>query len=620
MEHFDVIVVGGGHAGLEAAAAASRLGCRVGLVTMRREDLGTMSCNPAIGGVGKGHLVREIDALDGLMGRLGDASAIQYRLLNRRKGAAVRGPRVQADRSLYRAATHAALGAFPTLTIVIGEAADLLRDGKRISAVVLADGTRLGARSVVLATGTFLGGTIHIGDQKRAAGRMGDAAAGRIAGALRELGLNTKRLKTGTPPRLDGRSIGWGSLGLQESDACPSYLSFRTGSRASAQIACGVTHTNPRTHDIIRTNLHRSAMYGGAISGAGPRYCPSIEDKIVRFSDKDSHQIFLEPEGLQTPTVYPNGLSTSLPADVQTDYLRSIPGLEAVRITQPGYAVEYDFIDPRALDRRLAVKELTNLFFAGQINGTTGYEEAAAQGLVAGLNAATTALDESEPVTFSRTSSYIGVMIDDLVTNGASEPYRMFTSRAEFRLSLRADNADQRLTPQGRALGLVSAQRWEMFSEKMEALEAGRTLLRAQRYSPDTIAACGFDIARDGTRRSAMTILGRADLGRDCLRRLDARLPDTDVLEQLEIEAHYEPYLRRQSLDAEMLAREERVPLPGTLNYREVPGLSAELRQKLSATRPGTVAEARRIEGITPAALALLVALAKRDRNGRRFT
>lgn len=619
MKQFGVIVVGGGHAGVEAAAAAARLGCSVALVTMRPQDLGTMSCNPAIGGVGKGHLVREIDALDGLMGELADAAAIQFRLLNRRKGPAVRGPRVQADRALYRSATAAALARHAMVTVVIGEAVDLKRSGTAINGVILADGSAVLGSSVVLATGTFLGATIHVGNEVKSAGRLGDGAAGRMGSALRDLGLRTTRLKTGTPPRLDGRSIDWHSLELQESDDEATFLSFATRRRVNPQVACGVTHTNARTHDIIRANLHRSAMYGGEITGAGPRYCPSIEDKIVRFADKTAHQVFLEPEGLDTATVYPNGLSTSLPADVQLGYLQSIRGLEEVRVLQPGYAVEYDFIDPRALDHGLAVRVADNLFFAGQINGTTGYEEAAAQGLVAGVNAALHARGEA-PQRFSRTTSYIGVMIDDLVSNGASEPYRMFTSRAEFRLSLRADNADQRLTALGREAGIVGDRRWAAFSDKMEALQQGRELLSRQQFSPDAIAAKGFEISKDGQRRSALEILGRADLGIACAGALGVMLPESAVLEQLETEAQYQPYLERQQKDADALVRDEGVSIPAGLEYEKVPGLSAEVREKLASARPATLAQARRIEGMTPAALALLTALSKRRDDARRFT
>ena len=578
-----------------------------------------MSCNPAIGGVGKGHLVREVDALDGLMGRLADSAAIQFRLLNRRKGPAVRGPRVQADRAIYRAATQSTRAQIAEVTIVIGEAVDLARTGNVVNGVILADSSTVRSSSVVLATGTFLGATIHVGHEVTSAGRLGDVAAGRMGAALRDLGLKTTRLKTGTPPRLDGKTIDWHSLALQESDSEATFLSFQTRRRVNRQVACGVTHTNSRTHDIIRQNLQRSAMYGGEITGAGPRYCPSIEDKIVRFADKDGHQVFLEPEGLTTSTVYPNGLSTSLPADIQVDYLRSISGLENVAVLQPGYAVEYDFIDPRALDHCLAVTAAKNLFFAGQINGTTGYEEAAAQGLVAGANAALNARGEA-PMLFSRTTSYIGVMIDDLVSNGASEPYRMFTSRAEFRLSLRADNADQRLTPLGRETGLVEEARWQSFCGKLEAIDRGRELLGGQVFSPDQISAKGFDIAKDGQRRSALEILGRSDLGMTCAEALEITLPEADVLQQLEIEAQYQPYLERQKMDADALARDESISIPAGLHYEKVPGLSSEMREKLLAARPATLAQARRIEGMTPAAMALLTALSKKKDDARRFT
>ncbi|WP_370515157.1 tRNA uridine-5-carboxymethylaminomethyl(34) synthesis enzyme MnmG [Paracoccus sp. S-4012] len=608
MKHeFDVIVVGAGHAGLEAAAAAVRLGRRVALVTLSRDDLGALSCNPAIGGVGKGHLVREIDALDGLMGRLGDAAAIQYRLLNASKGPAVQGPRTQTDRALYRQAVSGAVSAMSGLTLVEGEVSELVLSGNGVQGVRLADGTVLKARGVVVATGTFLGGVIHIGNDQRPAGRWGGAAADRLRHQFAELGLPKGRLKTGTPPRLDGRTIDWAALPRQEGDAKPVYLSFLTEITANRQIACGVTQTTEHTHDIIRENLGRSALYSGNIEGAGPRYCPSIEDKIVKFPDKSSHQVFLEPEGLDDTTVYPNGVSTSLPDEVQLAYLRSMPGLSSVEMVRPGYAVEYSFVDPRSLRRTLEVAGFDGLFFAGQINGTTGYEEAAAQGLVAGLNAALRA--QGRPLfEFGRDQAYIGVMIDDLVSRGATEPYRMFTSRAEYRLSLRADNADMRLTPLGLDLGCVTEARRLSFERKHDEMARGREALRTTRL-PAAETENGETPTRPWT--TAYEALGQGD-GVARVAEHGARPEISQAAwEALCAEACYAPFAERQKKEAEKLAVGRQVSLPPAESLIEIPGLSIELRHKILAVRPATLVDAERIEGMTPAALALLLIQAR---------
>lgn len=608
-----VVVVGGGHAGCEAAHAAARAGATVTLVTHRLDRIGEMSCNPAIGGLGKGHLVREVDALGGLMAVAGDAAAIHYRLLNRRKGPAVQGPRAQCDRRLYRLAVRGLLAAANDLTILEAAVGDLLLVDSVVAGVVLEDGRRVEADAVVLTTGTFLDGVIHIGAEALPGGRRGDAAASALAERLRAARLPMGRLKTGTPPRLDGRTIDWSRLEAQPGDDAPVYLSALTRAPTARQITCHITHTNPATHRIIADNMGRSSMALGAIEGPGPRYCPSIEDKVRRFADREQHQIFLEPEGLDDPTVYPNGVSTSLPRDVQEAFVHTIPGLEDARLVQHGYAIEYDYVDPRALDARLAVRSLPGLFLAGQINGTTGYEEAAAQGLVAGVNAACSATGRP-PLRLDRSQAYIGVMIDDLVTRGVTEPYRMFTSRAEFRLSLRIDTAAERLAPVGERFGLIDAERRRRNAEEMEVLGMARRALAALVVTPHQANALGITVRHDGAVRNGHDLLALDGVAFATLAALDAALAQVPprLAERLVADARYARYADRQARDVDALRRDEAVALPEALDFDRLPGLSAELRDKLKQTRPETLGQASRMEGMTPAALVLLLGAARR--------